>query len=187
MSFVEDLKEKAMSGPAAESVLDIADWFFKKAETAGIYLEEDKLHPLVFLAQTHYALKYKMRYLVPGLFICDDNGFHEPNLKKILKFGLPLMGKTTLSEQVCAFLELVWQKYGHKNSFELISIVRSSPAYRKHHAKGRAVLVSLEEMSADFGSTPPPADKQSQRILVSQNGPVMVSKWQPRKLSNTPK
>ena len=33
MSFVEDLKEKAMSGPAAESVLDIADWFFKKAET----------------------------------------------------------------------------------------------------------------------------------------------------------
>lgn len=170
-----------MTKSAAKSALDVANWFFKKAEVSKIYLEEDKLHPLIFLAQTHYALKNGMRYLIPGLFICNNGGFFEPNLKKILEFGMPLMGDSDLSQEVKEFLELVWHKYASKNTFELISIVKDSPAYRKHHVKDETILLTLEDMAKGFGT---PAEPQTaKKIRISQNGPVVVSEWQPRKLN----
>lgn len=170
-----------MTKSAAKSALDVANWFFKKAEASRVYLEEDKLHPLVFLAQAHYALKNGMQYLVPGLFVCDNGGIFEPNLKKILEFGMPLMGEPELSNEVKEFLELVWHKYAAKNAFELIGIIKASPAYRKHHVKDETVLLTLEDMAQNFGA--PTEPQTAKKIRISQNGPVVVSEWQPRKLN----
>lgn len=166
---------------AAKSALDVANWFFKKAEASRIYLEEDKLHPLIYLAQTHYALKYDMQYLIPGLFICDNDGFFEPNLKKILEFGMPLMGEPELQRDTKEFLELLWHKYAAKNAFELIGIIKDTPAYRKCHVKDETILLTLEDMTQNFGA--PAEPRTAKKIRISQNGPVVVSEWQPRKLN----
>ncbi len=174
-----------MTKPAVKSALEIANWFFKKAEASKIYLEEDKLHPLMFLAQTHFALKNDMQYLMPGLFVCDNDGFFEPNLKQILEYGMPLMGTPSLPDKINEFLELIWNKYAVKNTFELVGIVKDSPAYRRHYVKGEQTLVSLEDMSRNFDADP--EARTAKKILISQNGPVVVSQWNPRKLNNSKK
>ena len=39
-----------MSVPAVNSALDVANWFFKQAEREEIYLENEKVQHLLFLA-----------------------------------------------------------------------------------------------------------------------------------------
>ena len=93
------------------------------------------------------------------------------------------MGKPEISDRINEFLELIWQKYANKNTFELISIIKETPAYRQHHKKDEVTLVSLEDMSRNFGSQTQPAS--AKKILISQNGPVVVSQWTPRKLKDS--
>ena len=174
-----------MTKSATKSALDVANWFFKKAEASQAYLEEDKLHALIYLAQTHYSLKYDMQYLIPSLFVCDNNGLFEPNLKKILEFGMPLMNEPSFPRKINEFLELIWQKYATKNTFELISLIKDSQVYQKHHVKDEITLLTLDEMTQYFGM--PVESKTTQKIRISQNGPVVVSKWQPRKISEDKK
>lgn len=59
-------EEKAMSVPAVNSALDVANWFFKQAEREEIYLENEKVQHLLFLAQVHYALLNNKDYLSPA-------------------------------------------------------------------------------------------------------------------------
>lgn len=172
-----------MTQPAVSSVLEVANWFTGKAENSKIYLEGDKLHALIFLAQVHYAIQHNMQYLIPSLFICDDDGFFEPTFKKLAEFGMPLMGKPQIDEPTSAFLDLIWKKYADKNAFELISLVKDSQAYRKYHLPNEVNIVTLENMCHRFGAAPQAA-KPAKKILISQNGPVVVSQWQPRKLDN---
>lgn len=175
-----------MTKPAVSSVLEVANWFLRKAEDSKVYLEADKLHPLIFLAQVHYALKHNMSYLMPSLFVCDNDGFFDYTFKKLFEFGLPLMGKPQIDDKTTDFLELVWKKYVDKNAFELITIEKESPAYQKCHIKDEVSIIALEDMCYNFGHAPVVA-KASKKILISQNGPVVVSKWQPRKLDNDKK
>lgn len=177
-----------MSAPALNSAIEAADWFFKRAERDGIYLEAEKLQHLLFLAQIHFALNNNFEYLVPGLFICDERGFSEPNLGRILSFGLPMMPKPAFPERVASFLELIWQKYASMSIKDLAAFIKNSESYIKNYQVGRKNIVSLEDMASQFRSSINPASLNkagshpSKKILISQNGPVVVSQWQPRKI-----
>lgn len=179
-----------MSAPAINSVLEGADWFFRRAEQDGQYLENDKLHHLLFLAQVHYALANNMNFLIPGLFVCDNQGFSEPNLARILSFGLPLMAAPQFSEQINAFLELIWKKYGAMSVPDLARFIKNSDSYADSYQSGKKNLVSLEEMADKFKTSLNPRSlsragtSSKRKILISQNGPVMVSAWQPRKIGS---
>ena len=179
-----------MSSPAINSALEAADWFFKRAERDGLYLENDKLQHLLFLAQVHYALNNDFAYLIPGIFICDERGFSEPNLSRILAFGMPLMPKTHLTDSLNSFLEVIWQKYAPMSISELSRFIKNSDSYVKNYRAGKKNLVPLEEMATRFRGSINPAALQkagsntSKKILISQNGPVLVSKWQPRKIGS---
>ena len=76
-----------MTIPATDTAIDIAYWFFNRAEKDGIYLETEKMQHLLFLAQIHFAMAYNMQILVPSLFVCNKDGFFEPNLKRMFAMG----------------------------------------------------------------------------------------------------
>ena len=174
--------------PAINSSLEAANWFFRRADKDDCYLENDKLHQLLFLAQVHFALNNNMEYLIPSLFICDERGFSEPNLAKILNYGLPLMEAPSFADKINSFLELIWQKYSPISSIDLAEFIKNSDSYIDNYQTGKRTIVSLEEMAQKFKSRlnphtfSPAGASKNRKILISQNGPVMVSAWQPRKL-----
>ena len=42
-----------MAGSATNSAIEVAYWFISRAEDEGLFLEDEKLHHLLFLAQAH--------------------------------------------------------------------------------------------------------------------------------------
>ena len=182
-----------MNIPAADSVLDIANWFFKKSEKDCWYLDDCKVQHLLFLAQLHYALEHDRRYLAPACFIADENGFSEPTLGHFLDFGRPLMASPRLDEKITLFLEKIWKKYALLNLSELTEIIKSSRGYKDNYVVGNKNIVDILSLIADFSAnagiikSTDVSQSNAKKILLSQNGPVVVSKWQPRKLSATKK
>ena len=182
-----------MSMPAINSALDAANWFFRRADRDDAFLENDKLHHLLFLAQVRFALNNNMEYLIPNLFVCDERGFSEPTLIQILQHGLPLMEAPKFSDKINSFLELIWQKYSPMSSTELTEFIKNSNSFADNYLTGKRNIVPLEEMAQKFKNSLSQrsfarAGTTTQRkILISQNGPVMVSAWQPRKLDSQKK
>lgn len=166
-----------MSSYTIPSSLEAANWFFCRAEKDNVRLDKTKLLHLIFLAQVHYALKNDMCHLFPAVFVTDKNGFIEPNLAQILSFGLPLMSAPKFKAEINNFLELIWKKYFPQSNKALADLVKSSAAYSE-----TPCIIPLEELANGFNSSINPKSTNKRKILISQNGPVMVSAWQPRKV-----
>ncbi len=182
-----------MSMPAINSALDAANWFFRRADRDDAFLENDKLHHLLFLAQVHFALNNNMEYLIPSLFICDERGFSEPAMVQILQHGLPLMEAPAFLDKINSFLELIWKKYSPMSSTELSEFIKNSDSYADNYLAGKKNIVPLEEMAQKFKTSlnqrsfSRAGAARQRKILISQNGPVVVSAWQPRKLDSQKK
>lgn len=172
-----------MTVPAADSAIDIAYWFFNHAEDNGWYLENEKVHHLLFLAQAHYALLNKNQYLFPSVFICNNDGFSEPNISKILAQGRPFMPQPKLAAKVTDFLEVIWQKYASQSLRDLTNLVKATPLYADTYKPGLSSIVFHQEMASKFQNKSAHPVSSKKKILISQNGPVVVSKWQPRKIT----
>lgn len=176
-----------MATAATDSSIDIAYWFFSRAEDDGIYLETEKLQHLLFLSQIHYALSYNMELLMPSLFLCDKTGFFEPNLNRMFAQGRPFMPRVKFPSKINLFLEGVWQKYGSFTERKLSDLIRKNPAYAENYIPGASSIVSLKNIVDHFAAAKKQnandaASDKRKKILLSQNGPVVVTKWQPRKV-----
>ena len=178
-----------MPAPAVNSSLEAANWFFRQAEKECLLLENEKLHHLLSLAQIHFALTHNFDYLMPSLFVCDENGFSDPTLSHALSFGRPLMPLPRLSPEADAFLSLIWKKYASLSIRDLGEFIKNSQSYADNYQPGRKNVVSLYEMASKFKNSLTPENFRQARkampkkIMISQNGPVVVSQWQPRKLN----
>lgn len=178
-----------MNNSSIVSSLDVTDWFYKKAETSNIRLSETKIQHLLFLAQIHFALK-EGRYLMPTLFICARSGFYEPTIRTLLKFGLPLMQKPTFSNTVQNFLSLIWQKYASVDDTDLDSFIWSLECWKQSYSPEEETIVDPMRLADSFAENlqkNKPEKKEEAKILLSQNGPVKVSTWHPRKLDSVKK
>lgn len=176
-----------MKASAADSAIDIAYWYLDRADEEKLFLDEEKLQPLLYLSQVYFARMYNGEVLMPTVFICDENGFYEPNIKKILTLGRPFMPRVKFEKKVEKFLEEIWDKYGHSAKSLLEKEVKDSLIYREEYKKNSKILIEnktiveiLNKNSKIFGSE---GEKNSTKVLLSQNGPVVVSRWHPRKLS----
>lgn len=188
-----------MTATAAPSTADIAAWFLKHAENNGWLLEAEKLQHLLFLSQIHFSLLNRGAVLMPAAFICDRNGFSEPNISRLTNLCRWSDMTPELNSETQNFLEIIWKKYSPMSIRALSDLIKSSPAYSSTYQPGQATLIDLQQTAALFKSglrkqTSQPASHKketlekhpaSRKILISQNGPVVVSQWQPRKLSNT--
>ena len=179
-----------MSAPATDSAIDVAYWFFNRAENDGLFLEDEKLQHLLFLAQVHFAASNNMEVLMPSLFICGEKGFFEPTLSVIFAQGRPFMAQKKLSDKVSSFLEEIWLKYAKSPIVELTHIVKSNPSYQNCYVKGTKNIADLKTVVDNFinnssilANNNAYSDNRK-KISYSQNGPVIVSKWKPRKVSD---
>lgn len=172
-----------MSIPATDSAIDVAYWFFERSEKDRQYLENERLYHLIFAAQLNYAQKFKGQVLVPSLFVCDELGFTEPNLFKMFSLGRPFMPVVKFSDPIEAFLESIWQKYGKLNLFEFTQLIKNSTAYKECFTEGEKHLINVNDILGKFKAAPvSKKENLRKKMLISQNGPVMVSQWNPRKI-----
>ena len=164
-----------MTIPATDTAIDIAYWFFNRAEKDGIYLETEKMQHLLFLAQIHFAMAYNMQILVPSLFVCNKDGFFEPNLKRMFAMGRPFMPPVKFPAKIDSFLESIWNKYGKTSLIGLEKLITIN-------------VIDLKAVVDSFIKSSKAAQKNNafsnnrKKVMLSQNGPVVVSKWQPRKI-----
>ena len=179
-----------MVSPATNSSIEVAYWFFDRAEKDDIYLENERLHHLLFLAQSRFAQTHFGQMLMPCLFLCDESGFFEPNIKKMFALGRPFMPQTQLEDTVATFLENIWKQYGSLSLAQFKQIVTALPLFDETYQKGTQTVVdwnSLIDKSNDCGTIRKGTGgyTMSPKVLVSQNGPVVVSQWKPRKVNST--
>ncbi len=177
-----------MAYPKVESAIEVAYWFFDKAESENMSLEADKVQLLLFWAQLMFAKAYNQQMLCPAVFICDDGGVYEPNLNKILTLGRPFLPLSKFSPMVNDFLSDFWKKFASKPYAELVKLVKSSHIYKDFAKSGAKTLIDFNSMIESLNKYSKMSDydegKNSTKILLSQNGPVVVSKWKPRKVSD---
>lgn len=174
-----------MTVSATNSGIDVAYWFIQRAEKDNVFVEDEKLHHLLFTAQLAYSRKNSLAVLMPSLFIVNENGFFEPNILKMFSLGRPYMPPVKLENDVAAFLEIIWKKYAQTPATVLGNLIKSTEAYKQSYKKGEKRVIDINDIAA-LSETPvrTPAFGRK-KVLISQNGPVMVSQWTPRKLSST--
>ncbi len=177
-----------MAGSATNSAIEVAYWFIHRADKENSHIEDKKLQHLLFLSQVHYALAHNMELLMPSLFICGENGFFEPNLNIMFEQGRPYMPPKKLSDKVEDFLGKVWKRYATLSEKELTLMIKSNPSYQNCYIKGSLNIAQLKAVVENFVKNPNTTYSTNhatpnKKVSYSQNGPVVVSKWSPRKVS----
>lgn len=177
-----------MNISSVDSALDIAGWFYNKAKSEGLYLEHERLQHLLFLSQAHYAIANNNAMLMPSLFICSRDGFFEPSIAKMISISNINFPDTNFNKQIEMFLEAIWKKYSLLSLRDLGDLIKTRTSYNVHYISGKKNIVSLSEMIKNFNiiahlnAKKPIINNENKKVLFSQNGPVVVSKWHPRKL-----
>ena len=169
------------------SVLDIAAWFKKKANTLKQELSSQKLHNLIFLSQLHYFKLHK-QLLIPTMFVCTKDGFLEPTLQNITTNNIPIKISFSLSDNITLMLESVWQKYSPLSNLEITEFVQSQPCWKNNYSKENFKFVNIAD-EPDIYLYPKFSQQSTisgSNIRLSQNGPVQISPWKPRKHCASP-
>ncbi|PKU21436.1 hypothetical protein CWS72_26810 [Telmatospirillum siberiense] len=187
-----------MASPAAPSSFDIAYWFIDRALDDNEYLQPQKLHRLMYLAQAYFAVAYHGRMLMPAVFVADEFGPIEPNVFRACAIQRPPIEAKALPDIVTHFLDGVWRRFGQHSAEHLNRQVNGHPPYGAALAAGAGSEIPLKAMVAFYGKKPPtvPEEQASTamsaaapppveqvlrpRVMRSQNGaPVSVQKWMP--------
>ena len=166
---------------AAPSAFDVAYWFLQYADKKQFFVEDEKLHHLLFLAQIIYMQRHGNEILFPSMFIATEKGFLEPNLLKVFAQGHPYMPNIKIDDKTASFLEQIWNKYANQSLLDLRSTITQSQAFQSCYDKKNLMAVDMQQIAELF--TPANEKTYSNRVRMSQHGPVMVSQWQPRKVN----
>lgn len=183
--------EREMAKPAAvESVFDVASWFVDTALNNNEYLQPQKLHRLLFLAQAYYAVTTKGRRLMPAVFVASEMGPIEPNLYTAFSKGRPDMEVNLfMADGVEEFLDTIWRRFGHHSADRLTQMTKATTAYRAARKLGLRAEITLASMWVSFNkATDTPAADQVFRpkVMRSHTGrPVTVKAWTPGKADKT--
>ena len=165
-----------MNTSATTSALDVAYWFMDKDT------ENNKLQHLLFLAQAHYAVNNDMQYFMPCVFVCDENGFFEPSVAKVAHLGKPLGIKENIDKKADTFLAEIWDSYGKLSLSELDNLIKNLPVYKKIYREGVKSIVQIKSIVENFKPSSNMFDIEKKKVTFSQNGPVVVVPWKPRKI-----
>jgi len=167
---------------AVETAFDVAFWFSDTALNDNEYLQPQKLHRLLYLAQAYFAVAYDGRELMPATFVAEDMGPIEPNIFAAFSKGRPNVdAEMFLQPEITAFLDSIWRRFGHHSVDRLTRMTKGTPAYRQAIAKGKRSAITLEAMRLSFArgeETPGLQRVLKPKVMVSHTGrPVMVTSW----------
>lgn len=176
---------------AVKSSLDVAFWFMDRALNDQEYIQPQKLHRLLFLAQAYYSVAYPGQKLAPATFVADPFGPVEPTVYHTFAFGRPHMVEgNEVSERVTQFLDGIWRRFGHYSADSLTKKLAAHDPVAKAVVKGEGEEIPLESMIAFYGAaarrggdSAPPAVSEvvKPRLMRSQKGKaVAVTSWAPK-------
>jgi uncharacterized phage-associated protein len=180
---------------AVKSCLDVVFWLSDQALNDREYIQPQKLHRLMYLAQAYFAVAYHGRKLMPATFVTDAFGPVEPTVFHTFAYGRPNMIEgNALSDQVSHFLDGIWRRFGQYTADQLTKKVAEHAPVAMAMAKGINEEIPFDEMvkfytteaAARSAKTPGHAvDHVDQvvkpRVLRSQSGkPVSVVSWKPK-------
>lgn len=179
-----------MTSPAVKSSFDVAYWFVDRALNDGEYLQPQKMHRLLYLAQAYFAVAFRGRPLMPAFFVVDEVGPIEPNVYRACALQRPAIEDIRVGEQVAHFLDSVWRRFGHHSAEFLNRQVSGHPPYAKAQAEGIGTIISMASMIEFYGrkqteedaeeGAPPVTSVLRPRVLRSQDGKaVAVRRWSP--------
>lgn len=168
-----------------DNVIDLAYWFFDKAADENCNIDNTKTQCLIFLAQIKYAELHKKIPLAPAVFVCDDSGIYEPNLKKILHLGRPLLPKISFPSEINTFLNSVWNEFALLSTEKIETLIKNFNIYREYHQKNKKIILDFKSLveSLNKNSKIDVINCTEKKILNSLNGPVVVSQWLPKRVS----
>lgn len=188
--------------PVVESAFDVAQWLLDRALNDNEYLQPQKLHRLLFLAQAYYAVANHGFKLMPATFVANEAGPIEPNLYRAYEAGRPVLEPRTLPDAVAHFLDSIWRRFGAHSADHLSRVIRKHPPYAQAWNAQPGSEITFKAMVTFYGdprngrsqtdtrSGPAPtADERPPsleevlrpRVMRSASGkPVNVTRWSPR-------
>lgn len=178
---------------AVKSCLDVVIWFTDRALNDREYIQPQKLHRLMFLAQAYYSVAYPGRKLMPATFVTDSFGPIEPTVFHAFAYGRPpMLDGNPLNDQVVAFLDSIWRRFGQYSADQLTKKLNEHPAVAQAMAKGLNEEIPLDAMvkfyageAAARKGMPGAAEVVRPRMMRSQDGkPVAVKSWVPKALKS---
>lgn len=174
---------------AVKSCLDVVFWFTDRALNDNEYLQPQKLHRLMYLAQAYYSVAYPGRKLMPATFVTDTFGPIEPTVFHTLAFGRPhMIEPNTISGDTVHFLDSIWRRFGQYKADQLTKRVAEHVPVAEAMAKGPGQEIEFKAMLNFYSSeaaarrNAPSVDQVVRpRVMRSQTGkPVAVTSWRPK-------
>ena len=174
------------------SALDVALWFNDRAFGDGEYLQPQKLHRLMYLAQAYFTVAYPRQKLMPASFVTDEFGPTEPTVFHALAYGFPPnLEAHHIPKTAGEFLESIWRRFGASKAEHLNRTVATHEPVAEAMAKGIGLEIPFDSMVAFYGSeiaskkgVPGVEKVMKPRVLRSSGGKaVTVTAWQPKPLA----
>jgi uncharacterized phage-associated protein len=167
-----------------DSTFDVALWFADKALEQNEYLQPQKLHRLLYLAQGYYAVASEGSKLMPAIFIAEEMGPMEPNVYKAFAKGRPnIEADNILPDGVEHFLLSIWSRFGRNTPDSLSKMCQESMAFKQALIKGTRTEIPLKDMLLSFArekNTPLSSQVKKPKMMRSQTGrSVAVKNWVP--------
>lgn len=179
---------------AVKSCLDVVFWFSDRALNDREYIQPQKLHRLMFLAQAYYSVAYPGRKLMPATFVSDTLGPVEPTVFHAFAYGRPHMVEANpIPDTVAHFLDGIWRRFGQYSAETLNKKLAEHPPVAEAVAKGMGEEIPLSAMVKYYGAevasrrggaaAPAAAEVVRPRLMRSQGGKaVAVTAWTPKAL-----
>lgn len=201
-SRINRFPDSLMRRIAADSSFDVAFWMLDRALDDNEYLQPQKLHRLLYLAQAYFAVATRGRKLMPATFVADPQGPLEPTLYRAFMNGRPNVETRKLPDDAHQLLDSVWRKFGAHSAEHLSKLTKGHAPYRDAYGSGGAgEEIPLQAMQDFYGrkgaadrapsasgagaGAPDITEVLRPRVMRSHKGrPVNVHRWMPRSLKD---
>ena len=175
--------------PVLHTVFEAAFRFIDLALNDNEYLQPQKLHRLLYLAQAYYGANYHGNMLMPAIFVAEEFGPVEPNLYAVMEECRPDVRLKAIDPKTTHFLESIWSQFGHHTVEHLSMTVRNHPPFTKAYKEGLGTIIPYDELVDFYASvrktanTPEAKEVVRPRVMRSHSGkPVATTDWLPRRI-----
>ena len=178
---------------AVKSTLDVVFWFTDRALNDREYIQPQKLHRLMYLAQAYYSVAYPGRKLMPATFVTDAFGPVEPTVFHTFAYGRPNMIEANpIPDTITHFLDSIWRRFGQYTADQLNKKLAEHTPIAEAQAKGLGEEITLAAMVRYYGAEaqakkagiPAATEVMRPRLMRSQDGKaVAVTAWAPKPLA----
>lgn len=188
-----------MKPPVCDSAFDVAVWLNNRAYEDGEYLQPQKLHRLMYLAQAYYGAASRGQKLMPCVFVTSTFGPIEPALWRAFENGIIRVNSQTVPSTQAHFLDSLWRRFGAHSVDHLTRMTVMHQPYQTALKDGKRSEISFEAMVEYYGRKPNEREALDERIVApsidnvlrprvmrSHKGkPVNVHRWVPTKVVST--